>query len=1023
LRSLVAFCLRQRVIVLALLAMFVAAGIVAYRHLPVEAYPDVTNVQVQVITLFPGHAAEEIERLVTIPIENQMNGIPRRASMRSISIFGLSTVTIVFEDDADRVYVRQQTFERLQSVSLPLGAAASLSPDSTPVGEIFRYTLVGPPGFSPLELRALEDWVVERKLRQVPGVVDVAEFGGPTKQYQVLVDPVKLRSYGVTLHQVFDALASGNKNAGGSYIEHGPEMYIVRGLGLVRDERDIGNIAVMVKNGTPVRIHDLATVATGAQVRLGMVGKNDEDDVVEGIVLLRKGENALEVLQRIRAKVQEINRTGLPRGVQIVTHYDRTDLIHRTLHTVLKNMAEGIFLVLVVLVAFLGMRNLGAAAMVALVIPLSLLGAFILLDLRDVPANLISMGAVDFGIIVDPAVFVIENILRLLDEKKGRVRSLGALIVQGTAEVGTPQLFSTAIIVTAFVPLFTLQRVEGRIFRPVALTLTFTLVCGTALALTMIPTLASFILRGRSGGGESALVHFLVTRYRPVLAWALGHRRTVITAAALILVGSFSVVPFLGSEFLPKLDEGALWVRVTLPSSIGPTEAASVVRRVRSILRSFPEVTTVVSQLGRPDDGLDVNGFDTAEFYADLRPREEWKTAANREALVEAMNEKLAAIPGIEASFSQYIEDNVNEAVSGVKGELVIKIFGEDPDVLQRLADQTAAVVREVRGAEDVAPERLAGQPQVQIAIDRGALARIGLSVADVEEVVETALGGAVATQVLQGERSFDLVVKMQRGSVADVDAVRRLPLLGPAGEKLTLASVADLQVRPGFARIYRDENSRRIAVKLSVRGRDLGSLVADASARVDKAVQLPPGYSLVWSGAFENQKRAQQRLAVIVPITLAVIFFLLFAAFDSSKLALLILLNVPFAAVGGIWAVALSGLTLSVSAMVGFVALLGVSVMNGVLLVQRIRDLRQEGRSAVEAVTEGAASRFRPVLMTALMAELGLLPAALSTTVGAETQRPFAIVIIGGLVTATLLTLIVLPVLFETFEAERPEY
>src|SRR5438445_348761 len=453
LRSLVAFCLRQRVIVLALLALFVAAGIAAYRHLPVQAYPDVTNVQVQVITLLPGHAAEEVERLVTIPVENEMNGIPRRASMRSISIFGLSVVTIVFEDDADRVYVRQQTFERFQNVSLPAGASASLSPDSTPVGEIFRYTLVGPPGYSPLELRALEDWVVERKLRQVPGVVDVAEFGGPNKQYQVLVDPVRLRSYGVTLHQVFDALASGNKNAGGSYIEHGPEMYIVRGLGLVRDERDIGNIAGMVKSGTPVRIHDLATVATGAQVRLGLVGKNDDDDVVEGIVLLRKGENALEVLQRIRAKVEEINRASLPRGVRIVTHYDRTDLIHRTLHTVLQNMAEGIFLVLVVLVAFLGLRNLGAAAMVALVIPLSLLGAFILLDLRDVPANLISMGAVDFGIIVDPAVFVVENILRLLDEKKGRVRSLGTLIVQGTAEVGTPQLFSTAIIVTAFVPL------------------------------------------------------------------------------------------------------------------------------------------------------------------------------------------------------------------------------------------------------------------------------------------------------------------------------------------------------------------------------------------------------------------------------------------------------------------------------------------------------------------------------------------------------------------------------------------
>jgi cobalt-zinc-cadmium resistance protein CzcA len=1021
LRAIVTFCLRQRVLVLGLLGLFVAVGVASYRRLPVEAYPDVTNVQVQIITLFPGHAAEEVERLVTIPVENEMNGIPHRASMRSISIFGLSVVTIVFEDDADRAYVRQQTFERLPQVDLPPGAQASLSPDTTPVGEIYRYTLVGPPGTSPLELKSLEDWVVERKLRQVPGVVDVSGFGGPTKQYQVLVDPLKLKSYGVTLQQVFAALSTGNRNAGGSYIEHGPEMYIVRGLGLVRDERDVGDVAVTVKGGTPVRVRDLATVVVGPRVRLGLVGKDDSDDVIQGIVLLRKGENALEVLKSVRRKVEEINRS-LPRGVRIVAHYDRTDLIHRTLHTVLKNMAEGILLVLVVLVAFLGLSNLGAAAVVALIIPLSLLGAFILLDARDVPANLISMGAVDFGIIVDPAVFVIENILRLL-ERGTRVRSLFTLIVQGTTEVGTPQLFSTAIIVTAFIPLFTLQRVEGRIFRPVALTLSFTLLCGTALALTLIPTLASFIFRGGARGGESALVHALLGFYRPVLSWALGHRRSVITVSLAVLIVSGAVVPLMGSEFLPKLDEGALWVRLILPGSIGPTEAAAAVRRARAILHSFPETVTVVSQLGRPDDGLDVNGFDTAEIYADLRPRDEWRTAHTREGLVQAMSAPLSALPGIAVSFSQVIEDNVDEAVSGVKGELVVKIFGEDPDVLQRLADQVASVLESVPGAKDVAPERLAGQPQVQIAIDRGALSRVGLSVADVEEVIETALGGAVASRVLEGERSFDLVVKMNPGSVLDVDGVRRIPVLGPSGEKLTLGSVADVAVKPGFARIYREDNSRRIAVKLSVRGRDLGSLVADGSARVAKAVPLPPGYTLEWSGAFENAQRARRRLMVIVPVTLVAIFFLLFAAFDSTKLALLVLLNVPFAAVGGIWAIALARLPLSVSAMVGFVALLGVSVMNAVLLVQRIADLRREGKTLMEAVSEGATSRFRPVLMTALMAELGLLPAALSTAVGAETQRPFAIVIIGGLVTATLLTLVVLPVLYGTFETERPEY
>jgi heavy metal efflux system protein len=1022
LRSIVTFCLRQRVIVLALLAVFVGAGIAAWRKLPVEAYPDVTNVQVQVITLFPGHAAEEVERLVTIPVENEMNGIPDRASMRSISIFGLSVVTIVFEDEADRVYVRQQTFERLQQVDLPAGAQASLSPDSTPVGEIYRYTVVGPPGFSPLELKALEDWVVERKLRQVPGVVDVSGFGGPTKQFQVLVDPLKLKSYNVSLRQVFEALSNGNKNAGGSYIEHGPEMYIVRGLGLVRDQRDIGDIAVLAHGGTPVRIRDVASVEVGPRVRLGLVGKNNEDDVVQGIVLLRKGENALEVLERVRAKVEDLNRT-LPPGVKVVPHYDRTELIHRTLHTVLRNMGEGIFLVLVVLVAFLGRQNLASAGIVALVIPLSLLGAFILLDLRAIPANLISMGAVDFGIIVDPAVFVVENILRLLEEKGGKVRSLYSLIAQGTSEVGRPQLFSTAIIITAFVPLFTLQRVEGRIFRPVALTLSFTLICGTFLALTLIPTLASFVLRTGARGGESALVRVLTARYRPLLAWALAHRRVVTLFAAGALVATGALLPFLGSEFLPKLDEGALWVRVTMPGSIGPTEAASITRRVRDILRSVPEVTTVVSQLGRPDDGFDVNGFDTAEIFADLKPREEWTTTRSKEDLVDRLSRRLEAIPGIDVSFSQVIEDNVNEAVSGVKGELVIKIFGEDPVVLQKLADQTAGIVSQVPGAADVSPERLAGQPQVQIAVDRIALSRVGLSVADVEEVIETALGGAVATRVLDGERSFDLVVRMNPGAIADVESVRRLPILGPSGEKLTLGSVAEVGVKPGFARVYREDNSRRIAVKLSVRGRDLGSLVADGAGRVRKEVSLPPGYTLEWSGTFENQQRALKRLVVIVPITLLAIFFLLFTAFDSPKLALLILINVPFAAVGGLWAIFLWRLTLSVSAMVGFVALLGVSVMNGVLLVQRIRDLRREGRALPDAVSEGALSRFRPVLMTALMAELGLLPAALSTAVGAETQRPFAVVIIGGLVTATLLTLIVLPVLYGAFETERPEY
>jgi cobalt-zinc-cadmium resistance protein CzcA len=1021
-----AHALKSRAVVLALLALFVGAGVTAFRRLPVEAYPDVTNVQVQIITLFPGHAAEEVEQLVTVPVENEMNGIPQRASMRSISLFGLSVVTLVFEDDADPAYVRNQAFERLQAVSFPAGAQPGLSPDSTPVGEIYRYTLRAPAGFSPLELKALEDWVVERKLRTVPGVVDVVGFGGPTKQYQVLVDPLKLKSYGIPLKAVFDALANGNRNAGGAYIEHGNEMYVVRGLGMVQSLDDIGSIAVATRNGTPVFIRDVGTVSLGAAIRLGRVGKllgmagADEDDVVQGTVLLRKGENALEVLERVRAEVAEINRE-LPAGVGLVRHYDRTLLIDRTLHTVRKNMAEGIGLVLLVLILFLGLGNWRTALIVAAVVPLSLLGAFLLLDLSHIPANLISMGAIDFGIIVDSAVVVAENLLRILEERRGRLRSLGHAIAQSVSEMGKPVLFSKAILLTAFIPLYTLQRVEGKIFRPMALTLTFALIAGTLLALFVVPTLLSLVLKPDRVAHQAWLVERLRRAYRPALDFALRRRWLVLGAAIAVLVGAGIVATTLGSEFLPKLDEGSLWVRITMPGSISPTEADRITTRARRILAGFPEVTTVVSQLGRPDDGTDVNGFDTAEIYVDLKPREQWRTADNREDLSAAIRGRLEQIPGVDLTVSQVIEDNVNEAVSGVKSELSVKIFGHDPATLQALADQVADVLRKVPGAADVAAEQLAGQPQVQIAVDRRAVSRSGLTVDDVQSVVETALGGAVATRVLEGERTFDLVVRMSPTAISDLDAIRALPVLGPNGEKLTLGSLARVEVAPGFARIFREENARRTAVKLSVAGRDLGSLVAEAQGKVAAAVHLPPGYRLEWTGSFENQQRAVKRLAVIVPLTLVAIFFLLFLAFDSPRMSLLILLNVPFAAVGGILALWVAGLALSVASLVGFIALFGVAVQNGVLMVERIRELRHAGHPLPEALRGGAMSRMRPVLMTAMMASLGLLPAALSQAVGAETARPFAVVIVGGLVTATLLTLFVLPGMYSLLEPEEP--
>ena len=1025
------YTLRHRAIVLAVLLLFVFAGVNSFQRLPVEAFPDVSNMSVQVITLFPGHAAEEVERLVTIPIENQMNSVPKLVSLRSISLFGLSQVTLVFEDGAEPDYVRNQVFQFLSGVNLPTGAQASLSPNATPIGEIYRYTLRAPKEYPAVELKALEDWVVERKLRTVRGVVDVVGFGGPTKQYQVQVDPLKLRSYNISLQQVFTALANGNRNAGGSYVEHGSEMYVVRGLGFVKNVEDIGAIAVDSRSGTPIRISDIGTVTIGNAIRLGQVGMlfkddrgniDDNPDAVQGIVIMRRGENPRDVLEGIHAEVEEINAHYLPPGVRMVPHYDRTVLIHRTLHTVRKNMLEGIGLVVLVLLLFLGLGNYRTALVVALAVPVSLLGAYLVLDLRGIPANLISMGAIDFGIIVDSAVVIAENLFRILHERKDKALSMPNAIVQSVREMGRPILFSKAILLTAFIPVYTLQRVEGRIFRPMALTLTYALIAGTIFAVFVVPALISLVLRKAPTEDESWIVRKLNHAYRPVLAAALRSRFLVFGLAVLLLVSGGVAYSFIGSEFLPKLDEGALWVRIFMPRSISPSEAASVVDNARRRLAAFPESENVLSQLGRPDDGTDINGFDVCEFNVNLKPRSEWKTASTRDELVSAMSKSLNEIPGIDSQFSQYIEDNVNEAVSGIKSELAIKLYGEDPEKLQQYADQIADAISTVPGAKDVGTDRFTGQPQIQITVDRVACARYGISVSDVQSVIETALGGSVATQVLEGDRSFDLVVKLAPKAVSDLDSIRNIPVFGTNGERLTLGSLARIEVHSGLAKIMREGNERRIAIKLSVRGRDLGSLVHDAEAKANAAVKLPSGYRMVWTGAFENEQRAVHRLAIVVPVTIVAIFFLLFTAFDSGRYATLILLNVPFAAVGGLLALLVAQLDLSVSAMVGFIALFGVSIQSGVLLVERVRDLRRLGTPLTEALIEGSVSRVRPVMMTSLMAALGLLPAALSTGVGAETARPFAIVIIGGLFTATLLTLFLLPLLYPILIPEKAE-
>jgi len=1029
--KLTAYVLRNRPIVVAVLAVFILAGINAYEHLPVEAYPDVSNLRVQVQTLWPGHAAEEVERQVTIPIEAAMNGVPRRLSMRSISLFGLSQISMIFEDNADPIASRNLVSQLLGTVNLPTGASAGLSPDATPIGEIFRYTLRAPAGFPPEELRALEDWVVEKKFRSVPGIVDLNPFGGLTKQYQVLVDPARLKAYGLNLQQVFTALQNGNVNAGGGYVEHGAQLYVVRGLGLIKNVDDIKNVAVATVNGTPILIKDIGQVVIGHATRLGRVGRTDcangtvirdEDDVPENIVIMRRGENPTVVCERVKQMFDDLNAHFLPSGVKLVMYYDRTALVDRTVHTVHKNLLEGIALVMTVTLLFLGLGNWRSALVVALAVPVSLLGAYMLLDLRGIPANLISLGAIDFGIIVDASVVIMENLLRILHERQGKLRSLPRAITEAVMQMGRPILFSKVILLTAFIPLYTLQQVEGRIFKPMAWTLTFALVAGTVFALLVAPALATFAVKRGTQEQESWIVRWLLRIYRPALDFSLKSRGLIYAGAVVMLLIGGVVFHFVGSEFLPKLDEGDLWVRTFLPQSISPSEAAKLTHKVRLLLASFPEVRYIVDQEGMPDDGSDVNGWDVTEYSVGLIPRERWTTAHNREALCDAMARKLSDIPGIDKQFSQYIEDNVDEAVSGIKSELAIKVFGPDTLTLQKLADQIVEVVGKVPGAADVGTEHLTGQPQIQITVNRAAIARFGLAMADMQNIVATALGGQAATQVLEGERSFDLVVKMAPKAVTDIPSIRSLPVFGSNGERMTLGDLATVETRPGMARIYREENERRTDIKLSIRDRDMGSVVADAQRALDAKIKLPAGYRIVWTGAFENERRAERRLAIIFPITLMAIFFLLFITFNSSAFAALILLIVPYSAVGGLLALPLAGLNLSVAALVGFVALFGIAIQNSVILVSRIRELRNTGMAKTVAIREGATQRVRPMVMTALMAMLGLLPAALSTGVGAETARPFAVVIIGGLITGTVMTLFLVPLLYSWFERKSVE-
>jgi len=1011
-KRLVAFALYQPIFLALLTVLFIAGGIVAFRSLPVEAFPDVTDVQTTIITLVPGHAAEEVEKQVTIPLEIALAGVPHSVRMFSHTQFGLSFLTLTFDDQIDDYFARQRVLERLPNADLPANIQPQLAPLSTPVGELYRFRLVSDTA-SPTDLRGLEDWVVERQLRMAPGVADVVSRGGFIKQYEVSLDPARMRAYGVALQQVLTALGRGNANAGGNYLEEGEQQYLIRGVGLLRSADDIGAIVVAEHAGTPLLVRDIADVRTSSVPRQGLVGRNDDDEIVEGIVLMRKGENPSEVLGDIKARVEHLNAAVLPKGVRIVPFYDRSQLIATTLTTVFRNLLEGALLVTLVLWLFL--RNVRAAGIVAAIIPLALLATFIGLRLRGIPANLLSLGAMDFGIIVDGAVIVVENVFRTL-AAHGRTRdreSVRRAILDATAQVGRPTLFSMLIIIVAHIPIFTLQRHEGRIFAPMAYTVSSALVGSLVFSLTLVPLLCFFLLGHGVEHEHNWLVAILTRAYRSTLERLVRRPALVVGVAMAALAVALALVPKLGTEFLPELNEGTLWVNLTLPSSVSVSEASHIVRRVRSVIRQFPEVTQVISQAGRPEDGTDPKPINMAELFVDLKPPAEWRRGITREDLAAQMEDAINRIPGLEPAISQPIRDNVLESISQIDGQIVIKVFGDDPATLRQEASEVLHAVAGVRGVSRAFIDRAGEVPQLQIAVDRGRAARYGLNVADVEDVIETALGGKVGTEIWEGDRRYGVAVRLREQDRRDVAAIRNVLVDTPSGSRVPLPAVADISVRAGSLNISREGGVRVAAIGVFIRGRDMGGVVDDMRARVAREVTFPAGYYTTFGGEFENQQRAMQRLAIIVPVSVFLIFILLFNAFGSIRNAAIILANIPLASIGGIVALYLTGIHLSVSAAIGFIALFGQAVLNGVVMVSYFADLRADGLSPVDAVKTGAAVRLRTVMMTALLAMLGLMPMALSHSIGSEVQKPLAVVVIGGLVSATLLTLLVLPTLY----------
>jgi cobalt-zinc-cadmium resistance protein CzcA len=1016
-KGIVNFSLKNKVFIVFCTLLLIVAGTFCFLNTPIEAFPDVTNTSAIIITQWRGRSSEEVERFVTVPIETEMNVIPRKTSLRSISLFGLSVVTLIFEDGVDANGVRLEVASRLANVNLPAGADTELQPASGPTGEIYRYTLESKTR-DITELKTIQDWTLDRQFKSVPGIADVVSFGGRVKTVEVSVNPTLLASYGFSGLDVFEALNKSNINVGGDVIKQGNQAFVVRSIGLLRNITDVENVIIDNVNGTPIKIKDVATVRESYQPRLGMAGRNGKDDVLEGIILMRKGENPGEVLQTLHEKIDELNNSVLPSDVKINVFYDRTTLNNHTLHTVSENVAVGISLVTLILLVFLA--DWRTTVTVAIVIPLALLFAFVCMRIKGMSANLLSIGAIDFGIIIDGAVVMVEGIFVMLAHKAHEVgmekfNRLGKLsmISRTAVEMGKSIFIAKLIIITALLPIFSFQKVEGKLFSPLAWTLGFALLGALIISLTLIPMLCSLLLKTKVRERKNPVVNFLNRMYTPALDVVLRKPISSIGIATVVLAVSIFLFRFVGSEFLPHLNEGSIYVRASMPLSINLDESYHFTRQIRQIFREFPEVRSVMSQTGRPNDGTDPTGFFNTEFFVDLYPQEEWKRPITKDELIVQMQDKLMKYNGVTFGFSQPITDNVEEAVSGVKGSMAVKISGSDLNYLDAEAQKVYDVLGKIAGVEDLGIVKNLGQPEFRIELDPQEMARYNVSTEDCQSVIEMAVGGKTVSQFYEDERRFDIKVRYNEAYRYSAEKIRNLLVPTRTGSKIPLKEIAHLYNVSGPAFVYREGNQRFIAVKFSVRGRDLGSTIAEAQKAVNKAIKLQQGYKMKWAGEFENQQRATQRLSVVVPISIVVIFLILFFAFGSMSDATIILLNVPFALIGGILALLLTRINFSISAGVGFIALFGVSVQNGVILVNIFHENLKKGLRLIDAVREGAISRVRPVVMTALMASLGLLPAALSTGIGSETQKPLAVVVIGGLISATVLVLLILPAIF----------